>query len=538
MYFFRFISFAIAIVFSCQLTLAAGVPSEYLDIVERTELNGERTGVRINDTYCPYGSVNCSVNKNVADAKNLAGEDGLMRYLMAILGGILNFVAIIAVILLIVAGIRLVTAMGDQEGIEAAKKHIIWTLGGLCVVILSLVIVGNITDVIYKTTDEKIDLLDDYQTSVTKQSVDKPVARRISPESRSNSNLVSCAVGGAVSAEAAYITTNEDVKFEVYQPDGTNLLISGIGHKEIGNGVSERDIRTHAQVMANFDRDLKAHQAPVNWPGYSELSGIQQIVLLDMAFHAGNSNIGEFTRLQKAIKAKDYKQASREIILNSEGEEFNDIYRDAGENMQNTNLLARLKNNKTVTADDIKGRATRNAYLMLNKKDAQAVFDAHIDSYPNQLNFLCKYTKIDWSKPDQQISRHFKVREVTLGDVRRKPASGSIQEKNILKLAAELDKIRDAWGGGIDVTSWYRPPDVNEEVGGAAKSQHLSGLAADIKPADGKISQFQIFLKTHWSGGLGTGAAKGFVHIDMRSGGEFIQAGNASPNATWTYPSA
>lgn len=54
-----------------------------------------------------------------------------------------------------------------------------------------------------------------------------------------------------------------------------------------------------------------------------------------------------------------------------------------------------------------------------------------------------------------------------------------------------LDPLREAWGAPIIVTSGYRCGRLNKAVGGAAKSQHMYGQAADIrtvsdKPEDNK----------------------------------------------------
>lgn len=43
-----------------------------------------------------------------------------------------------------------------------------------------------------------------------------------------------------------------------------------------------------------------------------------------------------------------------------------------------------------------------------------------------------------------------------------------------------LDPLREAWGGPINVTSGYRCSALNRAVGGAARSQHLLGQAADV----------------------------------------------------------
>jgi hypothetical protein len=123
---------------------------------------------------------------------------------------------------------------------------------------------------------------------------------------------------------------------------------------------------------------------------------------------------------------------------------------------------------------------------------------------------------INWHDPSQKISKYFTVREVTKGDPRRIPTN-PVHIANILRLAKELDKIREEWGSAIAVTSWYRPTAVNSAIKNAAKnSQHLTGSAADIKPVNGELLKMQKWLDTRWQGALGYGAKKGFVHLDLR----------------------
>lgn len=62
-----------------------------------------------------------------------------------------------------------------------------------------------------------------------------------------------------------------------------------------------------------------------------------------------------------------------------------------------------------------------------------------------------------------------------------------------------LDPLREAYGKPIVVTSGYRCPKLNKAVGGAAKSQHITGEAADIralsdKPSDNK-KLFDLIIK-------------------------------------------
>ena len=45
-----------------------------------------------------------------------------------------------------------------------------------------------------------------------------------------------------------------------------------------------------------------------------------------------------------------------------------------------------------------------------------------------------------------------------------------------------LDPLREAWGGPLVVTSGYRCPELNRDVGGSATSAHTAGWAADLVP--------------------------------------------------------
>jgi len=142
--------------------------------------------------------------------------------------------------------------------------------------------------------------------------------------------------------------------------------------------------------------------------------------------------------------------------------------------------------------------------------------------------------KIDWNNSKAKISKYFTVWEVTKSDPRRIPTVGSEVEREILKLAIELDKIREDWGGVILVNSWYRPLVVNRAVGGASDSQHLYGRAIDIRPSNrASLPEFEKFLDRYWFGALGYGNHWGFVHLDTRNGKGWMNEGEKGPR--WTY---
>jgi len=102
----------------------------------------ENAGIEIE---CPEGV------PNRADDSDYSTE-GAQDFVLQILGNLLNFVALLAVVMLVVVGIRLVIAMGNQEALQGAKKQALWVFGGLAIIILSLLIVKNVVEKVYETT--------------------------------------------------------------------------------------------------------------------------------------------------------------------------------------------------------------------------------------------------------------------------------------------------------------------------------------------------------------------------------------------------
>lgn len=67
--------------------------------------------------------------------------------------------------------------------------------------------------------------------------------------------------------------------------------------------------------------------------------------------------------------------------------------------------------------------------------------------------------------------------------------------QNLNRLALFLDEMREAWGSGIRVSSGFRCLQLNSAVGGVSGSAHTTGNAADISPVNGKMNEFEAFLK-------------------------------------------
>lgn len=143
--------------------------------------------------------------------------------------------------------------------------------------------------------------------------------------------------------------------------------------------------------------------------------------------------------------------------------------------------------------------------------------------------------QINWDDFSCPVGKYITVGEVMQYDKRRKPRSGSPEEKAILAICAEFDKIREAWGSALGISSGYRPEPINSQVGGVSNSYHVKGMALDIYPIAGSLEKFYSWLIQRWSGGFGDGRNKGFIHIDTRNGGKFSSAPESKPAAVWLY---
>lgn len=78
---------------------------------------------------------------------------------------------------------------------------------------------------------------------------------------------------------------------------------------------------------------------------------------------------------------------------------------------------------------------------------------------------------------DEQLSPHFKKSEFNQRRRKLKLKDYTVDKE----LVEKLEKLRESVGNRpITVTSGYRTPDYNKLIGGARKSQHMEGKAADI----------------------------------------------------------
>lgn len=99
------------------------------------------------------------------------------------------------------------------------------------------------------------------------------------------------------------------------------------------------------------------------------------------------------------------------------------------------------------------------------------------------------------------------------------------------QLVEILQKIRDYFEKAVNITSGYRCPTHNANVGGASQSYHTKGQAADfyisgVKPAE--IGKYAESI-----GVLGIGVYDDFVHIDTRTKKFFWKGHSETPVDTF-----
>jgi hypothetical protein len=142
---------------------------------------------------------------------------------------------------------------------------------------------------------------------------------------------------------------------------------------------------------------------------------------------------------------------------------------------------------------------------------------------------------VDWGNFNSLVTPNLTVGEVVQWDRRRVPGPNAAVRSRLLRTAGEFQKVRTAWGRPLGITSFYRPEPINAQVGGVRGSRHVSGEAFDVYPVDRSLESFYQWIRTRWTGGLGDGRNRGFVHLDTRGGGGFVPGSGARPAAEWLY---
>lgn len=91
---------------------------------------------------------------------------------------------------------------------------------------------------------------------------------------------------------------------------------------------------------------------------------------------------------------------------------------------------------------------------------------------------------------------------------------------NVVKLANQLQTLRDVIGKPIKINSSYRCVEHNKKIKGSVNSQHILGKAADIKVKGYSTKNLASLIEELIYGGHilqgGLGVYNTFVHYDIR----------------------
>lgn len=111
------------------------------------------------------------------------------------------------------------------------------------------------------------------------------------------------------------------------------------------------------------------------------------------------------------------------------------------------------------------------------------------------------------TQANSKLTKNFTVKEFACND-------GSDLVLIDSELVDILQKIRDHVKKPVHINSAYRTPSYNKKIGGASKSQHLEGKAADIR-IDGETPE-RVAEIAEYYGADGIGLYNTFTHIDTR----------------------
>lgn len=121
-----------------------------------------------------------------------------------------------------------------------------------------------------------------------------------------------------------------------------------------------------------------------------------------------------------------------------------------------------------------------------------------------------------------ELSQHFTLKELTHSNTAIRKGIDNTPSQEVINNLKELcvnvlEPLRQKLGKPLRVTSGYRSPKLNRLIGGAKKSQHIEGKAADIQvdgmsteelfqlaiatvPFDQAIQEFDSWLHISWNG--------------------------------------
>ena len=167
---------------------------------------------------------------------------------------------------------------------------------------------------------------------------------------------------------------------------------------------------------------------------------------------------------------------------------------------------------------------TRNQAIQSLLEDQKRLEKAHPntqDAPPKPVPVVIPKRPACWTPDNIQLfasiiaDGNFTWAEATHGGTQMPPNQATVEA--IVRIATLAQRARDRIGRPLMVTSWYRPPALNQAVGGAMTSRHLVGDAIDFICEGLTGNQLYWFLEPWWPGGLGRSTQfPHLCHIDAR----------------------
>ena len=382
----------------------------------------------------------------------------------------------------------------------------------------------------------------------------------------------------ALSTAITLIEHFEGVEERAYiDKAGVTTICAGLTKYPDGSAVRMGDVCDRAVCRAYLESMLEDEYVPrlMKIPGWDRLGPRRQAVLMSFAWNVGPRFYGangfesiSFVLREGATKPEVYKRVPDVLSLytKANGVELKGLVirrRKEGELWQceedgltefRCHLATFLKkaaiDSKYLSSDGKMGfevgesikvskvidiAESSHKWVILEGSGEQwAIYKPHWYC-PNDKPSLDEWEKVDWGDFGAHLGEYITVGEVLQYDKRRRPVTGSKEEQELFYLCGQFNLIREAWGAPIGITSGYRPEPINAQVGGVPGSYHTKGMALDIYPVGESTATFYKWLQKRWSGGLGDGCDRGFVHIDTRDDGEFDRRAGLKPACIWSY---
>ncbi len=160
------------------------------------------------------------------------------------------------------------------------------------------------------------------------------------------------------------------------------------------------------------------------------------------------------------------------------------------------------------------GRYCHN-YLCFWEGDAPTVQQSTEDVEDDEMSTGCNHS--GYVKPylksvsgSTKLSDNFTVSEFACND-------GSDPVFVSDELVDVLQDVRDYFGKSVTITSAYRTPKYNKQVGGVSNSQHCLGIASDIVVFGTTPTEVYNYLSSKYPNTYGIGLYNSFVHVDVRA---------------------